>query len=143
TGFNFIASGGPRWDRFTATLDFSLHYMQLKNSFRDNLNNIEVSNGSLLRVWSLTVNPGYKFIKQEGFSAYVTGGYGLYNRKLLLAAPGLAPVAVCDPFWNVCINNTNGPTITGSVSTYTGGFNAGGGVNFGTRTKFFIESRYH
>jgi len=35
------------------------------------------------------------------------------------------------------------PTVTGDTSVYTGGFNAGGGVNFGTRRKFFIDVRYH
>lgn len=143
TGFNFIASGGPRFHRFSLTLDFTLNYMELKNSFEDPENNETLSGGSLLRVWSLTVNPGYQFIKQERFSSYASGGYGLYNRKLLLASPGLVPVTVCDEFWNVCISNIPGATATDNGSIYKGGYNVGGGVNFGTRRKFFIDARYH
>jgi opacity protein-like surface antigen len=144
TGFNFFASGGPRFNpHFALTVDFTLHYMELKNSFEDHANNVSLSGGSLHRIWSLTLNPVYDFIKKERFSSYASGGYGLYNRKLLLAAPGLTPVTICDEFWNVCIDNRPGPTVTGDLSLYKGGFNAGGGINFGTRRKFFIDARYH
>ena len=144
TGFNFIASGGPRFNsHFRLTLDFALHYLELKDSIK-NAQGVSLSFGSTMRMWSLTVNPGYDFIKKERFSAYVTGGYGLYNRKLLLAAPGLIPTIACDPFWNICIdNNPSAMSVDGDVNAYKGGYNAGGGVNFGSRTKFFIETRYH
>jgi opacity protein-like surface antigen len=142
-GFNFVASGGPRFDRFTLTLDYGLHYFSIKNSFQNPETNVDLSFGSEMRLWSLTVNPGYEFIKQDKFSSYATGGYGLYNRKLLLAGPGLTPAAVCDVFWGVCVDNLAIPTITGDESVYKGGYNVGGGVTFGVRTKFFIEARYH
>jgi hypothetical protein len=145
-GFNFAASGGPRFNRrFTLTLDFSLHYLDIKNSFVDPETNEDLSPGSEVRLWTLTVNPGYEFIKKERFSAYATGGYGLYNRQLLLAPPSLTPAAMCDEFWGVCIStlNLNGPTAAGNGSLYKGGYNVGGGVTFGSRTKFFIEALYH
>jgi hypothetical protein len=144
TGFVFVASAGPRFNpRFSLVADFSLQYTTLINSFQSPDPNVTISEGSLLRIWSLTPNPVFQFIKQERFSAYATGGYGLYNRKLLLAAPGLAPISVCDEFWNVCVNNASGPTITGNTSAYKGGFNVGGGFNFGIHHKFFVDGRYH
>jgi opacity protein-like surface antigen len=144
TGFNFVASGGPRFNpHFSLTLDFSLHYLELKNSLQSQ-DNVNVSFGSMMRLWSLTVNPHYEFIKQERFSSYATGGYGIYNRRLLLAAPGLVPAVVCDQFWNVCVsNNPVSQTVTGPLSPYKGGYNVGGGVTFGAHTKFFVEARYH
>jgi len=146
TGFNFVASGGRRFNQhFTLTLDFSLHYLDLKNSLQIPDTNIEPSLGSMLRMWSLTLNPGYEFIKQERFSSYATAGYGLYNRRLLLAAPGPVPIVVCDAFWDLCVssNPPSGVTVTGDLGVYTGGYNAGGGVTFGAHTKFFMEARYH
>jgi opacity protein-like surface antigen len=145
TGFNFTASGGPRFNpRLSLTLDFSLHYMNAQNALHSVLNNIPVSFGSEVRVWSLTVNPNYEFIRQERFSSYATGGYGLYNRKLLLAAPGLIPGVACDDFFDACISNsTQSIVVNGDLNPYKGGYNVGGGVNFGSHVKFFAEARYH
>src|SRR5262245_25153787 len=59
-GFNFIASGGPRVNRrFSIVADFSLHYMNVDddNFLQEPANNVEISFGSLVRVWSLTANP--------------------------------------------------------------------------------------
>jgi opacity protein-like surface antigen len=142
TGFNFTANGGPRFDsRFSATLDFSLHFLDLKNTLKDPRTLADPSLGSMMRLWSLTVNPNYKFIKKEKFSSYFTGGYGLYNRRLLLTTE-LIPANMCDPFWNVCVTGLP-ESISGRLSTYKGGYNVGGGVTFGERTKFFTEVRYH
>jgi opacity protein-like surface antigen len=144
TGFNFTATGGPRFDRrFSVSADFSLHYLDIEN-FLESAKDADLSFGSIMRVWSLTVNPSYEFIKEDRFSSYATGGYGLYNRRVLLASPGLIPAAACDPFWDVCVSNTiSGLIVTGPVSTYKGGYNVGGGVTFGAHTKFFAEVRYH
>jgi len=142
-GFNFVATAGPRFNRrFSVTLDFSLHYMDLKHFLESPNSDVSVSQGSMLRIWSLTANPVYEFIKQERFTSYATGGYGVYNRKLLLAAPGVIPVTICDEFWNVCVA-TSGEIITGDFSTYKGGYNVGGGVTFTPHIKFFVETRYH
>jgi len=145
TGFNFVASGGPRFNNhLTLTLDFSLHYMNAKNALHTVENNVPVTFGSQVRVWSLTVNPGYEFIRQERFSSYATGGYGLYNRKLLLASPGLIPAVACDDFFDVCLtNSTQAITTNGDFNPYRGGYNVGGGVTFGSHVKFFAEARYH
>ena len=141
-GYNFMASGGPRFNpHFSVTLDFGLHHMNIKNFLVSPETGANLSSGSMLRIWSLTVNPSYEFIKQEGFSSYATGGYGLYNRRLLVASPGPIPAAVCDQFWNVCVGTPS--QITGDLSLYKGGYNVGGGVTFTPHIKFFVEARYH
>jgi len=146
-GFNFIASGGPRVHRrLSIVADFSLHYMNVDddNFLQDPVNNVQISFGSLVRVWSLTANPVFEFIKQERFSSYATGGFGFYNRKLLLAAPGVVPAVACDTFWGICVDSSiPGGMVTGDLSLNKGGYNVGGGVTFGTNAKFFAEVRYH
>jgi opacity protein-like surface antigen len=143
TGFNFVATGGPRFSpRFSLTLDFSLHYLDVKNSLVDPETGVDLSLGSIMRLWSLTVNPSYQFINREGFRSYATAGYGLYNRELQVPFQGPAPALACDAFWNVCVGS-NPATLTGNLNPYKGGYNVGGGVMFGTHTKFFVETRYH
>jgi hypothetical protein len=145
-GFNFTATGGPRFNRrLSVALDFSLHYMDVDDDFLQNSEgNVNISFGSLVRVWSLTVNPVYEFIKQDRFSSYATGGYGLYNRRLLLAAPGVIPAVACDSFWEICVNSgVPGGAVTGELGAYKGGYNAGMGITFGAQSKFFTEVRYH
>jgi opacity protein-like surface antigen len=142
TGFNFVASGGPRFNRLSLSLDFSLHYLELKNSFDSPVTGADLSLGSTMRMWSLTMNPSYEFIKKERFTSYATGGYGLYNRRLLLATTGLIPAVACDQFWQVCIGSVP-QTVSGNLSPYKGGYNVGGGVAFGATNKFFAEVRYH
>jgi len=140
-GFHFAAAGGPRLNqRWSITLDFSLHYMDAKNLPRTDTTDLSL--GSMVRTCALTVNPVYEFIKQERFSSYATGGYGLYNRTLLLAAPGPLQASIRDEFWNVSIIVPE-QTITGDRSVYKGGYNVGGGVTFGPHVKLFAEARYH
>ena len=51
--------------------------------------------------------------------------------------------SACDRFWDACISSPP-PTVTsGNISPYKGGYNVGGGVMFGSHTKFFAEVRYH
>src|SRR5215475_1658557 len=144
TGFGIVASGGPRFNpRLSVGLDFALQYFNLKNFVGSPVNQIN-SLGSMVRIWSLTINPTYQFWKEEKVSAYGTGGYGIYNRDLQLPTPGAGvAVAACDAFWNICVGGSQASGISGNLNTYKGGFNVGGGVNFGTRTKFFVETRYH
>jgi len=144
-GFEFVASGGARFNPSVSLgLDFSLQYFNVKNSLVSPSNGANLSLGSLARVWSLTVNPSYQLLRREKFSTYATAGYGVYNRQLQIPVSDRTVGADCDPFWNVCVDRTvTGETMTGNFSRYSGGYNAGGGVNFGSRTKFFVEVRYH
>jgi hypothetical protein len=144
TGFSFVASGGPRFNpSLSVGLDFALHYFNTKNFLGSPVNQVN-SLGSMVRVWSLTINPTYQFWKGEKLSSYATGGYGIYNRDLQLPTPGGAvPAAACDAFWSICTGDSQAAAISGNLNTYRGGFNVGGGMNFGVRTKFFVEARYH
>jgi opacity protein-like surface antigen len=146
TGFNFVASGGARFNsRLSLNLDFSLHYFNVENSLQSPVTGVDFALGSMVRVWSLTVNPRYQFWKAEKFTTYATAGYGLYNRQLQIPAPGPVTATACEAFWNVCVgqSTTKGASISGNINPYRGGYNVGAGVNFGTRTKFFVETRYH
>src|SRR5262245_41630869 len=70
-GYNFVGSAGPRFnDHFSVSLDFSLHYLDVKNSLQSPVENVDLSLGSIMRMWSLTVDPEYDFIRQERFTAY-------------------------------------------------------------------------
>ncbi len=145
TGFHFAAAGGARFNsRLSLGLDFALHYFNVHNSFHSPVAGVDFSLGSKVRVWSLTVNPTYQFWKAEKFTTYVTGGYGLYNRQLQIPTPGPVTATACDAFWNVCVSSSPaGASLSGNINPYRGGYNAGSGVNIGTRTKFFVELRYH
>jgi hypothetical protein len=145
TGFEFTASGGPRFNpSLSVGLDFALSYFNVKNSLQSQAGT-DFSRGAIVRTWSLTVNPTYQFLRREKSSYYVTAGYGLYNRQLQIPVPDLSAAAsACDAFWKVCVNNSPTSTsVTGNLNPYVGGYNVGGGVNIGTRTKFFVEVRYH
>jgi opacity protein-like surface antigen len=144
-GYEFAASGGPRFNpSLSLTLDFAIHYINLKNRLQQVSTATDFSLGSTVRIWSLTVNPTYQFIRREKTSYYATAGYGLYNRQLQIPFPGPFAVAGCDPYWGVCVGNSPAAgTITGNLDRYMGGYNVGGGVNFGRRTKLFVEVRYH
>jgi len=144
TGFGIVASGGPRFNpSFSVGLDFAINYFNLKNFVGSPVNQVN-SLGSMVRIWSLTINPTYQFWREEKVSSYATGGYGIYNRDLQLPTPGGGvPVTACDAFWNICAGGSQASAISGNLNTYKGGFNVGGGVNFGSRTKFFVEARYH
>jgi opacity protein-like surface antigen len=145
TGFEFVASGGPRFNEsFSLGLDFSLHYFNVKNSLINPTTGIDLSLGSQVRVWSLTLNPTYQFMRREKYTTYATAGYGVYNRHLETPVPDRLGGAACDQFWNVCVSSTPaGSSFSGNFSTYKAGYNVGGGANFGTHTKLFVEIRYH
>src|SRR5689334_11988322 len=68
TGFGLVASGGPRFNpRFSVGLDFAIHYFNLKNFLGTPVNQVD-SLGSMVRIWSLTINPTYQFWKEENVS---------------------------------------------------------------------------
>src|SRR5436189_2968030 len=73
TGFNFAASAGPRLNSsFSIDLDFSLHSFNVEDSLHSTVNDVDFSRGSVVRLWSLSVNPTYQFLKRERFSGYAT-----------------------------------------------------------------------
>jgi hypothetical protein len=144
-GVELVASGGWRFNpSLSVGLDFAVSHFNVKNSLQNHAIGADFALGADVRTWSLTVNPVYQFLRREKSSYYATAGYGLYNRQLQLPAPGATPGSACDAFWRVCVSNsTTGTLVTGNLNPYVGGYNVGGGVNIGRRTKFFVEVRYH
>jgi Outer membrane protein beta-barrel domain len=145
TGFGLVASGGPRFSpSLSIGLDFAIQFFNVENRPPGEVTVPNFTFGAMVRTWSLTVNPTYQFLRRERSSYYATAGYGLYNRQLQDLAHGAAAGNTCDAFWNVCVSNSpTGSSLTGNVNPYRGGYNVGGGVNFGSRTKLFVEVRYH
>jgi opacity protein-like surface antigen len=141
-GFNFVANGGPRFgDNFSLLFDFSYNDMDL-DAFNGGGNDTLID--ANMKMWSVTVNPTFEFIDLEEFGAYGTGGYGVYNRRLDLTRADPRIGVVCDPWWGVCFNDlVLTDTTLAEQNTYKGGFNVGGGFTVGSRTKFFVEVRYH
>jgi opacity protein-like surface antigen len=75
---------------------------------------------------------------------YVLGGGGIYHRLIQLTTPSVGYTSVCNPYWYICY-----PTLVpvdrviGDRSSNDFGMNVGGGITFGSRAKFYVESRYH
>ncbi len=141
-GGNFVAAAGPRFNsRTSVMLDFSYHATDL-----DALNSggTDTVLEADMRLWSLTLNPVFQYVRTESFTSYVTGGYGVYNRTLQLTRAEFEPAIVCDDWWDICTASVvSGDAVIGRRSTYKGGFNVGTGVAFGAHAKFFVEARYH
>jgi hypothetical protein len=97
-----------------------------------------------MTMWSITLNPTYEFVREEGYSVYATGGYGVYNRRLELTNTFFQRAIVCDDWWGVCTTGfVSDEEVVADRSTYKGGFNVGTGFTLGSRSKFFMEVRYH
>jgi opacity protein-like surface antigen len=91
-----------------------------------------------------SVNPRWNFKTEGPVSGYVTGGYGIYNQKFQITRPGTGSVVVCDPWWGWCYEGlVPVDYLLKEYSTWKGGFNVGGGVEFGGESgKFFVDVRY-
>ncbi len=98
-------------------------------------------------VISLTANPTYRFGTRSTVGGYVIGGGGAYRRSVDFSKPTFATIVVVDPWWGYSgVGVIPTGTVLGSVSTWAGGWNAGGGVTFrlgGSDTRFYAEFRYH
>jgi hypothetical protein len=98
------------------------------------------------RTYSFTVDPTLRLPLPHGASVYVLAGGGYMRRTVEFTQPVLAQTIVFDPWWGFF-----GPALVpanqslGSVSSSSGAFDTGAGVNFPlprTRLRFFIEARY-
>ena len=141
-GFNFNANAGPRFNsRWSLLFDFTWNKSDL-HTLGNNVNLRDFSGDA--KVWGITVNPEFEFVKTDGFSSYAMGGYGVDNRTVSVDRAVLGVGVVCDDWWGICTNAlvTNDVELA-KQSTYKGGWNAGAGVTFGTGYKFFAEVRYH
>jgi opacity protein-like surface antigen len=145
TGWNLNLRGGYNLSRqIAADLDFTYSHSNLNDA---TLARFGEPNGGV-GTWSLTFNPVVRLAPTHShIEPYVTAGYGLYHRNLTLSQPAIVPTVVCDPFFGFCFPaNVGVNEVVASNSTYKGGFNAGGGIDFRLgqrRLKLFTEARYH
>jgi hypothetical protein len=136
TGWNFVIGGGYN---FTPRTGFVLEFMnagfglsgralQQNNAFYGDAN-----------VWSVTLNPIWRFRISGPIGGYIIGGGGFYQRETNLDES--VQIFVPAPRGGFYAPGTQ------YVHQYddTGGVNIGAGLtcNLGWGTKLFVEARYH
>ncbi|HLH42610.1 MAG TPA: outer membrane beta-barrel protein [Bryobacteraceae bacterium] len=142
-GGNLLAGAGVNFNRyFGVTGNFMFNQLGITRSELDALNQPDGS----ARVYSLTVDPTVTFPIKRNIGAYLLGGGGYFRRTVEFTQPTLAQTFVFNPWWGyigpglIPVNQ-----ILGSVTSNSGAFDVGGGVNFGlpkTGARLFLESRY-
>jgi hypothetical protein len=98
------------------------------------------------RTYSFTVDPTVRLKLRGGVSVYALAGGGYLRRTVEFTQPVLAQTYVFDPWWGF-FGSAFVPAnqILGSVSSNSGAFDTGAGMNFPlprTRFHLFIEARY-
>lgn len=142
-GGNVLVGGGLNFNRyFGITGNFMFNELGIT---RSELNALNQPDGNA-RVYSVTLDPTVRLPLGHGFSAYLLGGGGYLRRTVEFTQPTLAQTFVFNPWWGyigpalVPVNQ-----ILGSVTSNSGAFDVGGGVNLAlpkTGAHLFIESRY-
>lgn len=96
--------------------------------------------GGTDQIWSFTLDPVIHLTGKRRFDVYITGGGGLYRLQEQLTAP--AGGFVYTPFGGF---PEFGNYVLSSYSVNKPGFDAGAGVNIGSkwRAKFYAEARYN
>jgi hypothetical protein len=143
-GWNLDFRGGVNVNRnFLADLDFTYNHWGLTSAALSHFG----QPGGYADVWSLTFTPVIRMAPRGSVDPYILAGTGLYHRGLTLTQPATVSTVFCDPFFGFCYPAVVGVNqVVNSFSTYRGGFNAGGGVEFrlGSRgLHAFAEARYH
>jgi opacity protein-like surface antigen len=143
TGWDLDFRGGYNISRdFLADLDFSYNHWGLSNRALARFG----QPGGYGDVWSLTFAPEIRVAPRGRLDPYIIVGAGLYHRGLTLTQPATVQTIFCDPFFGYCYPAIVGVNqVVGSFSTYKGGFNAGGGIEFRLNgpLKLFAEARYN
>jgi hypothetical protein len=132
-GSNFTVGGGYN---FTPRSGFVLEFM---NSWLGLTDQALQQNGAVdgdANIWSVTLNPIWRFRIGGPVGGYLIGGGGYYQRDYRL----IEQQQVNDPVF--------GPLLVDEEvhqTTDAGGVNVGMGLtcNLGWGTKFFVEARYH
>jgi opacity protein-like surface antigen len=140
-GTNFMAGAGVRFHS-GASLRLNFSNQQMDADTFDDIGKATAVDADM-RMWSLTLNPTFDFIRLERFSSYIDAGYGLYNRRLQLTRADFNNRRVCDSWWGLCSVGAGAGNPLVGVSTYKGGFNIGTGITIGSAVRFFAEARYH
>lgn len=143
-GWGFLAGGGYR---VAPTVSLNIEYSFNKLDYNrtafvpGSSGSVVYSGGS--EIHGFTFNPRLHTPPLGKVGTYITGGYGIYWSKFQLARPGAATV-LCDSYWSQCPALSVVPTnsVLGQTNTWKGGWNAGAGVEFGGRIKFFADARY-
>jgi opacity protein-like surface antigen len=145
TGWNLDFRGGLTVSsNFLADLDFSYNQWGLTNS---TLASFGQPNGHA-DVWSLTFTPVIRLAPHYSpVKPYILAGAGLYHRGLVVSHPANFTTVYCDPFFGFCYPTViTADQVAASFSTYKGGFNAGGGLEYRVGNhnwKIFSEARYN
>jgi len=143
TGWNFSLGAGAHINRwFDALGDFTYNRFGIT---RAALNALNEPDGNV-QVWSITAQPAVHLTPSSRVDPYITGGAGIYIRKVEFTAPTFATVTVFDPFFGFFFPAiVPADVILGSNTVAKFGLNIGGGLAFrigAGRTKVFVEARY-
>jgi hypothetical protein len=133
SGDNFVVGGGYN---FNKNLGVVLEFMQSDLRLtRDALNQNGADDGSVW-LWSMTLNPIWRYKISGIVGGYIIGGGGFYERDQRFVQNQFA----FDRFGNLY-----GFRVQDRQTDDTGGLNIGAGFTFncGWGTKFFVEARYH
>jgi Outer membrane protein beta-barrel domain len=144
TGWHYTLGGGYSFNtREALMLEFSQTEMGVSNSV---LNNLNVPDGNA-RIYSVTLDPVYRFWAGAHVGAYGIAGVGYYRRTVEFTQPTTAIVPVFSP-WFGYIGPVAIPAneVIGSFSSNAVGLNVGLGFTIGNPEggpKFYTEVRYH
>lgn len=141
TGWNVQGGAGLNFNAWSSLmLDVNFNNMGITSS---TLSNIGVPGGTT-QIWSFTLDPVIHLTGQRRFDVYVTGGGGDYRVQTQLTTPAGGFVTVPSPF-GFFTEPAFGNQVLSSYSVNKPGFNAGAGVNIGSkwRAKFYAEARYN
>jgi hypothetical protein len=150
-GWNFAMGTGFDFnEKVGLTFEFMSNHLGLENSV---LNNYSARLGGIptdgdLHMWSLTLNPTWRFGIRRGVGGYLIGGGGYYHVNAQVTTPGVAYMPpYCDPWWGCWGGGVvSADKIVAEHKDDTGGVNFGGGITFNlgpNGTKLYVESRYH
>ena len=142
-GWNLDLRGGYNLSPHLALdLDFSYNRCNLNAAAQA----LYQQPGGYTSIWSVSLNPVYRFSPRNRVDLYTFGGPGLYHRNLSLTQPTTVTTIYCDPFFGYCYPATIGVNqVVASFTTYKGGVNLGGGLEFrigDSKFRAFSEARY-
>jgi hypothetical protein len=136
SGWNFSVGTGYN---FTPRLGLVFEFMDSSLGVTDSVLQRNQALDGDARVWSVTLNPIWRFRIGGPFGGYLIGGGGFYEKQTRLTEPV-----------EVFVPTFHGGFLTEGLADVhqnddTGGLNVGAGItwNMGWGTKFFVEARYH
>jgi opacity protein-like surface antigen len=143
TGFNILAGGGIKMSpNFSLDLTYSYNQADYDGPVPPDPTFQPLEGTAKLH--GFTLNPTVHLNPGGPVGGYITGGYGVYNRRFQITTETIQGGWYCDPWWGWCVPGYYPvDVLLRDFSTWKGGFNVGGGVTFGSSAKFFADVRYH